>query len=72
MGLLSRTPTHRVTKQVQQGSESDHFRVKRLMPRGGGLRSFATARCTLQGFAAMIWLREGFGFSGACTVRRQN
>ena len=32
------------------------------MPRIGGFRSFRTARRTIQ----------GFGFSGACTVRGQN
>ncbi|ACL62705.1 Transposase and inactivated derivatives-like protein (plasmid) [Methylobacterium nodulans ORS 2060] len=35
-GLLPRTPTHHVTKHLQQGIESDHFRVKRPMPRVGG------------------------------------
>ena len=32
-GLLARTPVHYVTKHLQQGIESDHFRVKRPMPR---------------------------------------
>src|SRR4051812_48481809 len=32
-GLLARTPLHSVTKHLQQGIESDHFRVKRPMPR---------------------------------------
>jgi DDE domain len=35
-GLLARTPVHYVTKHLQQGIESDHFRVKRPMPRIGG------------------------------------
>src|SRR5829696_1988516 len=34
-GLLARTPVHSVTKHLQQGIESDHFRVKRPMPRVG-------------------------------------
>ena len=34
-GLLARTPVHYVTKHLQQGIESDHFRVKRPMPRVG-------------------------------------
>jgi transposase, IS6 family len=71
-GLLPRTPTHHVTKHLQQGIESDHFRVKRPMPRVGGFRSFNTARRTIQGFEAMLWLRKGFGFAGDWTVREQN
>ena len=43
-GLLPRAPIHYVTKHLQQGIESDHFRVKRSMPRIGGFRSFNTAR----------------------------
>ena len=71
-GLLPRTPIHYVTKHLQQGIESDHIRVKRSMPRVGGFRSFNTARRTIQGFEAMLWLRKGFGFAGAWTVREQN
>ncbi|UHC17900.1 IS6 family transposase [Methylobacterium currus] len=71
-GLLPRTPTHHVTKHLQQGIESDHFRVKRAMPRVGGFRSFNTARRTICGFEAMLWPRKGFGFAGAWTVREQN
>lgn len=71
-GLLPRTPVHYVTKHLQQGIESDHFRVKRSMPRVGGFRSFNTARRTIQGFEAMLWLRKGFGFASAWTVREQN
>jgi transposase-like protein len=71
-GLLPRAPTHYVTKHLQQGIESDHFRVKRAMPRVGGFRSFCTARRTICGLEAMLWLRKGFGFAGAWTVRDQN
>jgi IS6 family transposase len=71
-GLLPRTPVHYVTKHLQQGIESDHFRVKQPMPRVGGFRSFNTARRTICGFEAMLWLRKGFGFAGAWTVREQN
>jgi len=49
-GLLPRTPVHYVTKHLQQGIESDHFRVKKNMPRIGGFQSFHTARRTIQGF----------------------
>jgi IS6 family transposase len=71
-GPLPRAPTHYVTKHLQQGIESDHFRVKRVMPRVGGFRSFHRARRTIRGLEAMLWLRKGFGFSGAWTVREQN
>ena len=42
------------------------------MPRVGGFQSFPTARRTIQGFEAMLWLRKGFGFAGPWTVREQN
>ena len=71
-GLLPREPLHYVTKHLQQGIESDHFRVKRPMPRIGGFQSFHTARRTIRGFEAMLWLRKGFGFTGAWTVCEQN
>src|SRR4051812_6057574 len=71
-GLLARTPVHYITKHLQQGIESDHFRVKRPMPRVGGFQAFHTARRTIQGFEAMLWLRKGFGFAGAWTVCEQN
>src|SRR3954463_2397573 len=58
-GLLARTPAHYVTKHLQQGIESDHFRVKRPMPRVGCFQDFHTARRTIQGFEAMLWLRKG-------------
>src|SRR6187551_2006794 len=48
-GLLPRDPLHYVTKHLQQGIESDHFRVKRPMPRIGGFQSFHTARRTIRG-----------------------
>jgi transposase, IS6 family len=71
-GLLPRTPLHYVTKHLQQGIESDHFRVKRPMPWVGCFQSFHTARQTIQGSEAMLWLRKGFGFAGAWTACEQN
>ncbi|GAB6973663.1 hypothetical protein JCM16408A_44150 [Methylobacterium phyllosphaerae] len=71
-GLLPCMPTHYVTKHLHQGIESDHFRVRRAMPRIGGFQSFNTARRTVCGFEAMLWLRKGFSFAGAWTVREQN
>ena len=63
---------HRVSKHLRQGIESDHFHVKKNMPKIGGFRSFATAKRTIAGFEAMLWLKKGFGFAGEWTVRRQN
>jgi transposase, IS6 family len=57
-GLLARTPLHDVTKHLQQRIESDPFRVKRAMARVGGFQSFHTARRTIQGFEAMLWLAQ--------------
>ena len=71
-GLLACNPIHYVTKHLQQGIESDHFRVKQPMPKVGGLRSFNSARRSIQGFEAMLWLRKGFGFAGPWTVVEQN
>jgi hypothetical protein len=51
-----------------KGNESDHFWVKQMTPKVGGLHSFATARRTISGFEAMLWLRKGFGFAGDWTV----
>ena len=71
-GHLRPNPVHYVTKHLQQGIESDHFRVKKNMPKIGGFRSFRTARRTIAGFEAMLWLMKGFGFSGNWTVNNQN
>ncbi len=71
-GLLHPEPIHYVTKHLQQGIESDHFRVKKNMPKIGGFRSFNTARKTISGFEAMLWLRKGFGFSGGWAVKDQS
>lgn len=45
-GHLRLNPVHYVTK-LQQGIESDHFRVKKNMPKIGGFQSFSTARRTV-------------------------
>lgn len=42
------------------------------MPKIGGFQSFKTARRTIAGFEAMLWLRKGFGFSGEWTANDQN
>ncbi|GEO87114.1 hypothetical protein GCM10007920_24400 [Ciceribacter naphthalenivorans] len=71
-GLLHPDPVHYVTKHLQQGIESDHFRVEKNMPKIGSFQSFNTARRTIAGFEAMLWLRKCFGFSGCWTVNDQN
>ena len=71
-GLTPGDVQHRVSKHLQQGIESDHFHVKKNMPKVGGFRTFATAKRTIAGFEAMLWLKKGFGFAGEWTVRRQN
>jgi hypothetical protein len=37
-----------------------------------GFQSFHTARRTIRGVEAMLWLRKGFDFVGAWTVCEQN
>src|SRR3978361_1588565 len=71
-GRLARPPPHDVTKPRQPGIESDHFRLKKNMPRIGGFQSFNTARRTIQGFEAMLWLRKGVGFAGAWPICEAN
>jgi transposase-like protein len=71
-GHLHPDPVHYVTKHLQQAIESDHFRVKKNMPRIGGFQSFKTAQRTIAGFETMLWLRKGFGFAGGWTVNDQN
>jgi transposase-like protein len=71
-GLLAPDPVHHVTKHLQQGIESDHFRVKKSMPKVGGFRSFNSARKSIAGFEAMLWLRKGFGLTGQWSVCEQN
>jgi transposase-like protein len=71
-GLTPSAVQHRVSKHLQQGIESDHFHVKKNMPKIGGFQSFATAKRTIAGFEAMLWLKKGFDFAGEWTVRRQN
>ena len=48
-GMLASHPVHYVTKHLQQGIESDHFRVKKNMPKVGDFRSFNSARKSIAG-----------------------
>ena len=63
---------HRVSKHLQQGIESDHFHVKKNMPKVGGFQSFQTARKTIAGFESVLWLKKGLDFAGEWTARKQN
>src|SRR5215207_8588850 len=70
-GLMPRTPLHYVTKHLQQGIESDHFRVKRPMPRIGCFQAFHTARRTIQGFEPCCGCARASGLwaPGRCANR---
>src|SRR3954465_1850832 len=76
-GLLARVPVHYVTKHLQQGIESDHFRVKKPMPRVGCFQAFHTARRTIQGFEKLWrparvkhhrWSNQPWSFSCRSTM----
>ena len=41
------------------------------MPKIGSFQSLDTARRTIAGFEAMLWLLKDFGFSGGWTVNKQ-
>ena len=71
-GLMPGKPTHWVSKHLQQGLESDHFHVKKNMPKIGGFQSFASAKRTIAGFEVLLWLKKGFGFASERTVRTQS
>jgi len=70
--LLPPNTVHHVTKDLQQGIESDHSRIKQNISKVGCFQSFSTARRTIKGFEAMLWLRKSFGFIGQWTIREQN
>ena len=57
-GLMPGKPMNRVSKHLQQGLESDHFHGKENMPKIGGFQSFASAKRTIAGFEAMLWLKK--------------
>ena len=61
-----------MTKYLQRGIESGHFWLKKNMPKVGGFRSFISARKSIAGFEARLWLRQGFDFDGQWSVREQN
>ena len=49
-GLPRHDPVRYVTRYLQQGTESDHFRIKKNMPRIGGFSSFNAALRAIAGF----------------------
>jgi len=62
---------HETRKSLQQGIENDHFRLKRVIPRNGCFQSFHTARKTLKGYEAILWIKKGLGFKGKWTINEQ-
>ena len=62
---------HYITKYLQQRIESDQFRVKIPMPKVGSFQSFNTARRTIKGIEATLWLRKGMG-AETWTIQKQN
>ena len=58
-GRLARDPVHDVIIRVPQGIESDHFRLRRNMPRVVGFQASNTARRSIQGFKPVLWLFKG-------------
>jgi hypothetical protein len=56
----------------KHGNPVDFLLTAKNMPKIGGFQSFKTARRTIAGFEAMLWLRKDFGCSGSWTVNDQN
>ena len=69
--LFPANTKHYITKYLQQRIESDQFRVKIPMPRIGGFQTFQTARKTIQGIEAALWLKKGMGTS-KWSIHKQN
>lgn len=63
---------HQKSKHLQQGIESDHYRLKRNMHRNGVFQSLNTARKTISGYEAMLWLRKSMGFVKKWDVCKQD
>lgn len=62
---------HKTMKSLQQGIENDHFTLKKVMPRNGCFQSFHTAKNTLKGYEAILWIKKGLGFKGKWTIKEQ-
>lgn len=62
---------HETEKSLQQGIENDHFRLKRGIQKNGCFQSFHTARKTLKGYEAILWIKKGLGFKGKWTITEQ-
>ena len=71
-GLLHPDPVHYVTKQLQQGFEVDHSRVKKNMPKIGGFQSATRHVEPSPASEAMLWLRKGLSLSGNLRVNDQH
>ncbi|OUI77612.1 transposase [Commensalibacter intestini] len=69
--ILFNSCLHEVGKPLQQRIENDHFRLKRVIPQSGCFQSFHTARKTIKGYEAILWLKKGLGFKGKWTINEQ-
>jgi len=69
--ILSDSCQHETRKLLQQGIESDHFRLKKVMARNGCFQSFNTARKTLKGHEAILWIKKRLGVKGKWTINEQ-
>ncbi|MDI2111911.1 IS6 family transposase [Commensalibacter nepenthis] len=69
--ILPNHCVHETKKSLQQGIENDHFRVKRIIPKNGCFQSFHTARKTLKGYEAILWIKKGLGFKEKWTINEQ-
>jgi len=49
---------HETKKSIQQSIENDHLRLKRLISKNGCFQSFHTARKTLKGYEAILWIKK--------------
>jgi len=71
-GMLAPQQVHSASPP-QQSIASDCFRVKRYMPRIGGVLSFHSARRTIAGVDALLWPRQGSSLTRDWTpTRNQN
>lgn len=56
--ILSNHCFYETKKFLQRGIENDHFRLKRVIPKNGCFQSFHTARKTLRGYEAILWIKK--------------
>lgn len=69
--ILSNHCFYETKKFLQRGIENDHFRLKRVIPKNGCFQSFHTARKTLRGYEAILWIKKESGFKGKWIINEQ-